>query len=281
MPYSHLSAQAPIAIFDSGIGGLTIAKSIEQYLPNEELIYLADNKFAPYGEKSIEFIQQRVNEIADYFINKKVKAIVIACNTATVNAIDQLRERIKIPVIGVEPAIKPAAKQSRNKKVGILVTLATSKNQRFLTLVSQHKNGSEVFIQPCAGLVEVIENGELDANSTRQLLTSYLLPLKEKNIDTLVLGCTHYPMLELQIKEIIGKEIFLIDTALPVTKQLKNQLEKYQLLNTSKNTNSGVFGSIKNNQNNAVKKTSSIWLTTSTIPIYFSHQMKNWQLVKI
>lgn len=265
MPYSHLSAQAPIAIFDSGIGGLTIANRIEKYLPNEQLIYVADHKFAPYGEKSVVFIQQRVNEIANYFVSKKVKAIVIACNTATVNAIDQLRTRINIPIIGVEPAIKPAAKQSINKKVGILVTLATSKNERFLSLVSQHKNGAKVFIQPCAGLVEAIERNELEADSTRQLLTSYLLPLKEKHIDTLVLGCTHYPMLEKQIKAIIGKEITLIDTALAVSKQLKNQLEKYQLLKTQSSTNSA----------------SSSWLTTLEVNNGLLQQNKNWQLINI
>lgn len=280
MPYSHLSAQAPIAIFDSGIGGLTIADSIEKYLPNEKLIYVADNKFAPYGEKSVEFIQHRVNEIADYFISENVKAIVIACNTATVNAIDQLRTRINIPVIGVEPAIKPAAKQSINKKVGILVTLATSKNQRFLNLVSQHKNGAEVFIQPCAGLVEAIESCEPEAESTKQLLTSYLLPLKEKHIDTLVLGCTHYPMLEKQIKEIIGKEITLIDTALPVTKQLKNQLEKYQLLNTEKTANNSIVEGQQSTGFNSTHSTST-WLSTLKIPSVLSHQIKSWQLINI
>lgn len=277
MPYSHLSAQAPIAIFDSGIGGLTITQSIEKYLPNEELIYLADNKFAPYGEKSVEFIQQRVNEIADYFINKNVKAIVIACNTATVNAIDQLRTRINIPVIGVEPAIKPAAKHSINKKVGILVTLATAKNQRFLRLVSQHKSDAEVFIQPCAGLVEAIENGEIESDTTQQLLTTYLLPLKEKKIDTLVLGCTHYPMLQEQIKKIIGNEITLIDTALPVAKQLKNQLEKHYLLNNQETA----INSLSIRENNKIKKTKTAWLTTSKIPTVFSHQHKYWQLVNI
>ena len=223
-------ADASIGIFDSGIGGLTIVNDIKTILPNEHFIYLADNKYAPYGEKSPEFIIQRVNQIADYFIEKKVKALVIACNTATVIAIDQLRQRISIPVIGVEPAIKPAALTTKKQKVAILTTQATANNTRFLSLVKSHSSNAEIFIQPCPGLVQQIEQGLFDDAKTQALLTEYLLPLKTKGIDKLVLGCTHYPMLTAQITKIIGNEIELIDTGLPVAKQLKNILTQQSLL---------------------------------------------------
>jgi glutamate racemase len=228
----HCKNNQAIGVFDSGIGGLTIAQCIKQQLPLENLIYFADNKFAPYGEQSTQVIIDRVNHIADYFIEQQVKAIVIACNTATVVAIDQLRQRISIPVIGVEPAIKPAAFASKTKKVGILVTQATANNQRFLALIAQHSHNADVYIQPCPGLVEQIEAGQINSVKTQQLLAEFLLPLLTKGIDKLVLGCTHYPMLEQQIKQLVGDKVTLIDTAFPVAKQLHNQLEKFNLLST-------------------------------------------------
>ena len=228
---SHdISSSSPIGIFDSGIGGLTIVDCIKQQLPNEQLIYIADNQFAPYGDKSADFIIQRVNEIADYFIARKVKAIVIACNTATVIAIDQLRQRIEIPVIGVEPAIKPAVLTTAKQKVAILATQATANNERFLSLVKKHSANTDVFIQPCPGLVEVIEQGDIHSDETRLLLNKFILPLIDKGIDKLVLGCTHYPMLNKQIKAIVGDKIALIDTAKPVVKQLERKLNEAGLL---------------------------------------------------
>lgn len=228
-------ATSPIGVFDSGIGGLTVAQCIETLLPNEQLIYLADNKFAPYGEKSSAFIINRVNEIADYFISCNVKAIVIACNTATVIAIDQLRARINIPVIGVEPAIKPAALLSQKQKVAILATQATANNHRFLSLVKEHSINTDVFIQACPGLVEQIELGALHSDKTRTLLKKYILPLKAKGIDKLVLGCTHYPMLNDEIIKLVGNDIELIDTGLPVAKQLFNILQQLKIVNTQTN----------------------------------------------
>ena len=221
-----LIATLPIGIIDSGVGGLSIAKFIQQQLPNEHLIYIADTLHAPYGEQSVEMIQQRVNALTQYLVNHPIKALVIACNTATVNAIDQLRQHVNIPIIGVEPAIKPAAKISKNKNIGILVTQATSKNIRFKTLVEQYKNDNTVHIQPCAGLVEMIEQGQLTSEACKQLLWQYLTPLLENNIDTLVLGCTHYPFLRNQITTFIGNKINIIETAAPVTTQLSKILEK-------------------------------------------------------
>lgn len=199
-------------------------------MPAEKLIYVADSKYAPYGNLSAKQITQRVNTICDQLVAKNVKAIVIACNTATVNAIDQLRTRLNIPIIGVEPAIKPAAALSKTKSVGLLVTQATASNQRFLNLINTHKNGAEVHIQPCPQLADIIEQGRANTLKSKQLLQQYLAPLIEKKIDTLVLGCTHYPFVAKQIQEIIGDGIQLLETAKPVTFELKRQLAKLELL---------------------------------------------------
>ena len=219
----------PIGIFDSGVGGLSIVKCISQHLPNEHLIYLADNLHAPYGDKATTFITDRVNIIAKQLIDRQVKALVIACNTATVNAIDQLRKQVDIPIIGVEPAIKPAAIYSKTKRVGILVTQATARNTRFLDLVKKHAVGVEVIIQPCPGLVELIEQGEINSDRCGSLLHDYLSPLLTKKVDTIVLGCTHYPFLINKIENIIGHSMKIMDTAAPVTKELHRQLIKNKL----------------------------------------------------
>ena len=223
----------PIAIFDSGVGGLSIAQCINHRLPNENLLYVADTLHAPYGDKTAEFIQQRVNEIAYWFIERNAKAIVVACNTATVNAIDQLRKNISIPVIGVEPAIKPAVNLSKNKKVAILVTKATAENQRFLTLVAQYSHNSEVIIQPCPGLGELIEQDKKNSPECELLLSKYLQPLLDKGVDTIVLGCTHYPLVKGIINKICGENVIIMETALPVTEQLQRQLALHNLINPS------------------------------------------------
>ena len=145
----NVNNKQAIGVFDSGVGGLSIAQCITDLLPDEELIYVADSKFAPYGKLSTGDIIKRVNHISDQLVAMNVKAIVIACNTATVNAIDQLRQRIDIPIIGVEPAIKPAASNSKTKSVGLLVTQATAQNKRFIALVDKYSNNTKVHIQPC------------------------------------------------------------------------------------------------------------------------------------
>jgi len=226
---SNVNSQA-IGIFDSGVGGLSIAKCIHKHLPNENLIYVADSLYAPYGDKSSTVIIERVNKLADWLISQNVKAIVVACNTATVIAIEQLRSRVNLPIIGVEPAIKPAAIHSKTQKIALLVTEATAVNRRFLALVNKHKNGAQAFIQPCAGLVELIEQGLHESDQCRQLLNGFLQPLLQSNIDKLVLGCTHYPFVSAMIQEIVGEKITIMETALPVTEQLIRQLSNNNLL---------------------------------------------------
>ncbi|WP_229817114.1 glutamate racemase [Thalassotalea profundi] len=225
----------PIGIFDSGVGGLSITRAIHQLLPNESFIYLADSLYAPYGNLTPKQITERVNKIAQWFINKNVKALVIACNTATVNAIEQLRLNIKIPIIGVEPAIKPAVAQSKSNNVAIMVTQATANNDRFINLVNRYKQGAEVYIQACPGLVEIVENDNIDSKHCQDLLRQYLTPMlnpahqTKTTIDTVVLGCTHYPFLREKIISLLGDNVTLIETSMPVAKQLERQLLMRQL----------------------------------------------------
>lgn len=225
----YKSNQQPIGIFDSGVGGLSIAKEISRQLPHEHLLYVADSLHAPYGNKSVLCIEQRVNTIARQLITQNIKALVIACNTATVNAIEQLRQQISIPVIGVEPAIKPAANYSRQKKVGILVTQSTANNPRFLALVERFSSGVTVFIQPCPGLVELIEQGQHLSEQCHLLLASYLAPLQAQQVDTLVLGCTHYPFVKTVIETIVGDQMHIMETAKPVTAELTRQLHRHNI----------------------------------------------------
>jgi len=225
---------------------------------------VADSLHAPYGEKSVDFIIERVNKIAELLIAKGVKALVIACNTATVNAIEQLRSQVNIPIIGVEPAIKPAAKQSINKKVAILATQATSKNQRFNDLIELHRNGAEVFIQPCPGLVEFIEQGEQHSHICNTLLAQYIEPLVDKGVDTLVLGCTHYPFIQEQISAIVGQKIKIIETAAPVTLQLSKKLAELNIMAcvTQRGEHQFFSSQVTNQQEKIFNK---LWQTSLTL----------------
>jgi len=253
-----------IGIFDSGIGGLSIAKRISEQLPHENLIYVADSQHAPYGEKSTDFITQRVIVIAQQLIKQECKALVIACNTATVNAISQLRAQVDIPIIGVEPAIKPAAKQSLNKKVAVLVTQATSQNPNFQRLIDRHHNGALVTIQPCPGLVELIEQGKQNSGQCYQLLKKYLEPLISAGVDTLVLGCTHYPFVLEAITSITGGLIHVLETATPVTSYLSGQLKDKGLSANIKQTGKHQFFSSKVSEHQQ-QLFSQLWQTPLTV----------------
>lgn len=258
------SAQ-PIGVFDSGVGGLSIVNCIKEQLPNEQLIYIADSLHAPYGDKPDSVIIERVNIIADELLQRNCKALVIACNTATVIASHQLRARLSIPIIGIEPAIKPAAITSKNKKIAILTTQATAKNQRFLNLVDKFKMDSNVHIQPCPGLVELIENNRLHSPEFEQLLQIYLSESLAKNVDTIVLGCTHYPFFADKIKAIVGNNIMIMETALPVTEQLKRQLIHHKIANveTCSIKSDAQYAYFSSQANNALNKLMSTLLNTS------------------
>jgi glutamate racemase len=223
----------PIGIFDSGVGGISVLKHIHVLLPHEDLIYLADSKYAPYGNKTAQEITQRCLILSDDLLQKNVKAIVVACNTATAAAIDQLRDTFDIPIIGMEPAVKPAAEASKNGVIGVLATVGTLKSAQFAALLESYGRNVKVVTQGCVGLVECIERGELDAPETKALIRQYTAPLLAEGADTIVLGCTQYPFVKQVIQEIVGDKITLIDTGVAVAKQLKRQLEEKSSLSTS------------------------------------------------
>jgi len=225
----------PIGIFDSGVGGISVMRHIQCLLPNESLAYVADSLYAPYGIKSNDVVLERSKVAIDYLINKKfAKVIVVACNTATAAAIQELRQVYQIPIIGMEPAIKPATKATICKKVGILATNGTLESAKFSALLETYSGEIEFYTQPCPGLVELIELGRIDDLSIKNLIQKYLDPLIERKVDTIVLGCTHYVFIRKIIENIMGPEVKIIDTGLAVAKQLKNELEKFSLQNKSK-----------------------------------------------
>ncbi|KAA2215828.1 MULTISPECIES: glutamate racemase [Maribacter] len=222
----------PIGIFDSGIGGTSIWKEIQTLMPYEHCIYLADSKNAPYGEKSNEEILQLSIKNTEYLIQRGCKLIVVACNTATTNAIDYLRNSYDIPFIGIEPAIKPAALNSKSKKVGILATKGTLSSTLFHSTSQNHAAGIEVIERQGKGLVELIEKGDMESDSLKQLLYQFVQPMLEKGIDYLVLGCTHYPYLIPILREILPADVQIIDSGEAVARQTKAILAKQHLQNS-------------------------------------------------
>ena len=231
---------APIGIFDSGIGGLSVLQHIHQHLPHEDLLYFADSAYAPYGDKSEAEISARSLAVTEFLLQSGVKALVVACNTATTAAIKAIRSAYPdLPVIGIEPGLKPAASQSQSKIVGVLATKATLLSARLLTLQQQISAASGVRfeLQACVGLVDQIEKGELRSAQTALLMRRYISPLIKQGADTLVLGCTHYPFVRPLIEEIVGEltaqPVAVIDTGAAVSRQLVKILTENKLLRTS------------------------------------------------
>lgn len=223
---------SPIGVFDSGVGGLSILKAIRKQLPNENLLYIADSANAPYGDRDPAFISKRALEIADFLYQANAKAIVVACNTATVVAIDALRAAFAIPIVAVEPAIKPAAALTRSGVVAVLATSRTLASSSVAKLCERYGDGIKLMLQPCPGLVEQIERGQLAAPQTLALLESYLEPVLAAGADTIVLGCTHYPFLEPQIRAIAGSSVTILDSAEAVARQLQRIISQTNPNNT-------------------------------------------------
>ncbi len=222
---------SPIGIFDSGVGGTSIWKELQQLLPNENTIYLADSINAPYGEKSKEKILELSIKNTEFLLSQGCKIIVVACNTATTNAIEYLRARYKVPFIGIEPAIKPAALQTKTKKIGVLATKGTLSSALFFNTSKLHAQGIEIIEQEGTGLVGLIETGKIDSEEMKTKLVRFLEPMLKQNIDCLVLGCTHYPYLIPTLEKILPAGVKIIDSGEAVARQVKAVLEQNQLQN--------------------------------------------------
>lgn len=219
----------PIGVFDSGVGGLSVLREIRRQLPYEDLLYVADSAHAPYGDKSEQFILDRSIAIVDFFVSQQVKAIVVACNTATGAAVRELRLKYTLPMIAMEPAVKPAAERTQTGIIGVLATSRTLASNNFQKLFARFADQVKIVSQSCPGLVEQIELGDLCGDKTRALISQYVQPLVAQNVDIIVLGCTHYPFLAPLIQEIVGPLVAVIDSGSAIARELKARLEKAEI----------------------------------------------------
>ena len=223
---------SPVGIFDSGVGGLSVLTAVRELLPGEDLIYLADQAHVPYGPRSLEQVRAFSRGIVDYLLARDAKLIVVACNTASAAALNMLRETYpEVPFVGMEPAVKPAAEGTDSGVVGVLATPATFQGELYHRTVARFASGVTVLQDTLPGLVEQIERGDIHTSKTRQILEKALLPMLEKGVDRVVLGCTHYPFVIPIIQEIVGPEVEVIDPAPAVARQVHRLLRSRELVN--------------------------------------------------
>jgi glutamate racemase len=235
-PHAALNVQphAPIGVFDSGVGGLSVLRAIRQQLPAVPVIFLADQEHVPYGPRSLEQVRLFSEAITRYLLGRGCKLIVVACNTASAAALHHLRQKFPgTPFVGMEPAVKPAAEQTRTGVVGVLATPATFQGALYASVVERFANGVTLLPHTCPGLVAQIEAGQLDTPQTRLILENALMPMLTQGIDTVVLGCTHYPFVIPLIREITGPGVRVIDPAPAVARQAGRVLESSEKLDIS------------------------------------------------
>lgn len=225
-----MSAAPPVAVFDSGLGGLWVLREIRSHLPSEDLLYLADSDRCPYGPRPRNEVRARSLRIGRWLEARGAKALVVACNTASGAALEALRETLGIPVVGMEPAVKPAVRDTRAKRIGVLATEGTLASERFARLLRDHCGGVEVVARPGTGLVEMVEDGVLEGEAARAVLEPVLAPFREAEVDTVVLGCTHYPFLWDTIAGVLGPGVRLVDSAPAIARQTRRVLEERRLL---------------------------------------------------
>ncbi len=237
------SEDRPIGFFDSGIGGISVLREAVKILSNENFVYFGDSKRAPYGTRTVGNVRELTLNAVEFLLKKDIKALVIACNTATSAAIIDLREKYSkyMPVIGIEPALKPAVEFSRKGKIVIMATNMTLAEEKFNDLMKKYNKNSTIKPLPCPGLVELIEQGIIRGKKIEDYLKVKLIPLKEQGIAAVVLGCTHYPFIKESISKIVGDDTPIIDGSKGTVQQLKRQLVKYDIVNK----NTGRLGSVK------------------------------------
>lgn len=222
----------PIAVYDSGVGGLSVLRALLEQLPYENFLYFGDQANVPYGDRSLHELRDLAESVTQFFIAQKVKIIVIACNTASAAALKYLREIYPDQVfVGMEPAVKPAAEQTHTHKVGVLATPSTLHGELYASVVERFAAGVEIFQSTCPGLVAQIEKGNLDGKETLQILHDALDPMLTEGVDSIVLACTHFPFVIPQIEEIVGDRATVIDPAPAIARQTARVLKQYELLN--------------------------------------------------
>jgi glutamate racemase len=235
-----MEKEKPIGVFDSGIGGLTVVKRLASVLPKESIVYFGDTARVPYGSKSNSTVVEYSIQNTNFLLHKNVKAVVVACNTASSIAIPNLREKFNIPVIGVIlPGADMASRETKNGRVGVIGTRATISNQAYSKAIKEIDNKIEVFEKACPLFVPIAEEGWTHHKATYEIAEEYLRELREKEIDTLVLGCTHYPILADVIQEVIGNNVKLIDSGIATAEVVREEINRIGL-----ETNSGVFGNL-------------------------------------
>lgn len=229
VPSAPSSPNLPIGLFDSGVGGLSVARAIRELLPGEELVYVADSAYCPYGGRPAAEIRTRALVIGRFLYGWPVKLIVVASNTTTGAGLEALRAELGVPIVGVEPAIKPGAMATRSGRVGVMATQSTLASERFRRLVATFGGRAQIFPVACPGLVECVEAGETDGPRVLSLLAELLAPLREKQVDTVVLACTHYPFLRAAVAAVLGPGVRLIDTGPAVARQVSHILQERKL----------------------------------------------------
>jgi glutamate racemase len=233
IPFERLSQPdtSPLGVFDSGVGGLSVLRSIRQQLPDEPVIFLADQAHVPYGPRSLEEVRRFSEGITRYLLSRGAKLIVVACNAASAAALQYLRQVFPdIPFVGMEPAVKPAAETTRSGVVGVLATPATFQGALYASVIERFASGVTVLQNTCPGLVSQIEAGQMDGPETRRILATALQPMLDQGVDTIVLGCTHYPFVIPQIQAIAGPQVRVIDPAPAVARQIGRLLDARGLM---------------------------------------------------
>jgi glutamate racemase len=217
---------APVGIFDSGVGGLSVAREIRRALPAEDLVYVADTAYCPYGDRAVEEVRERALAVGRYLEAAGAKVVIVACNTATGAALELLREALTVPVIGLEPAVKTGAARTRNRKVAVMATVGTLKSERYARLVRDHGDGVAVLAQPCPGLADLIEQGHLDDDVLARRVDELTRPIRESQADVVVLGCTHYLFVEDAVRRALGTGVDIVDSGPAIARRLAQVLRE-------------------------------------------------------
>jgi glutamate racemase len=220
---------APVGIFDSGVGGLSVAREIRRALPAEDLVYVADTAYCPYGDRPTDEVRARALAVGRHLEAEGAKVVIVACNTASGAALEALRETLRVPVIGLEPAVKTAIARTRNRKVGVMATAGTLRSERFARLVRSYADGVEVVAQACPGLADLIEQGHLEGATLDARIGELTRPLRDAQVDTVVLGCTHYPFVEAAIRRALGDDVEILESGPAIARRLAQVLDERAL----------------------------------------------------